>query len=157
MTDMAKLLELTQSGDPSAALRSMIEEGSIPDSRRQVLQMLLSQQTTLDASEEALIDAAPDAQTARSDNREITAFAQQIEAQQSLLHDLADAIGACGECFGVDEDCEHCGGQGAPGAFAPDPEAFAFFVRPALEKMSLRRARRAAGSSNTQLISKGVR
>lgn len=45
---------------------------------------------------------------------------------------LAGAVGACPECWGEDQDCALCEGDGAPGAFLPEQESFEEFVRPVL-------------------------
>lgn len=47
---------------------------------------------------------------------------------------LAAALGAC-ECWGEDEDCEICRGEGRPGWTLPDRRLFLRFVKPALRAM----------------------
>lgn len=45
---------------------------------------------------------------------------------------IAAALGAC-RCWGEQPDCEHCGGEGAPGWMLPDPDAFREYVQPAID------------------------
>ena len=49
---------------------------------------------------------------------------------------LAEALGAC-YCWGEDPRCRRCRGRGAPGAMAPNPEAFAALIMPALAAAGL--------------------
>jgi hypothetical protein len=44
---------------------------------------------------------------------------------------LASALAACG-CWGLNPRCSRCGGEGRPGTFELDPEAFAELVVPFL-------------------------
>jgi hypothetical protein len=44
---------------------------------------------------------------------------------------VAGALGAC-ECWGMNLQCERCGGRGTAGAFEPVPEAFETLVVPLL-------------------------
>ena len=48
---------------------------------------------------------------------------------------LANALGACPNCWGEALDCRMCAGAGSAGAFPPDPELFAAVVRPVLRKV----------------------
>ena len=53
---------------------------------------------------------------------------------------LAAALGACPDCWGEFRACQTCRGQGRPGCFAPDKEAFNEYVLPVLERLGLIRA-----------------
>ena len=53
---------------------------------------------------------------------------------------LADALGSCA-CWGMDDDCEVCAGQGSPGWRIPDECNFTEYVRPALATIARHRAR----------------
>ena len=46
---------------------------------------------------------------------------------------FAGAVGAC-ECWGDDPDCEKCRGQGKPGSFAIQEQAFQYYIDPVLKK-----------------------
>ena len=131
MTDIAQLVEMSRTGDPQAFLRAALEKDDLPEGRKQLLEMLLTVQ----------VEPADSEREIPADARAV-APSDQVEVQRSLLESLADAIGACPACFGADTECAHCAGDGAPGAFPPDREAFAFFVRPALRRMQGQAARR---------------
>lgn len=78
---------------------------------------------------------------------------RKVVRENVLLTDhaemLACALGACPNCWGTIPDCEDCGGIGHPGAFNPDPDMFARFVRPVIDRMAVaalgRGARRGPG------------
>ncbi|MDO5703896.1 MAG: hypothetical protein Q4G49_02335 [Paracoccus sp. (in: a-proteobacteria)] len=65
---------------------------------------------------------------------------RRVMRENTLLTDhaemLACALGACPNCWGSIPDCEECGGAGRPGAFNPDPDMFARFVQPVIDRMT---------------------
>lgn len=62
---------------------------------------------------------------------------------------LAAALGAC-TCFGHDDECEECAGEGTPGWAMPRQEEFAEYVRPALARIrNARTTNRPIASQNT--------
>ena len=126
MADLAQLLEMSRGSDPAALLRAALDSDSISPARRPLIEMMLATQQ----SAEILIEDDDDPDEGR--------LVEQLRAQQAILSDLAGAIGACPACFGADEDCDDCGGAGSPGAFMPRRDAFEFFVRPAIERVSRR-------------------
>lgn len=44
---------------------------------------------------------------------------------------FSSAVGAC-ECWGEDPECEKCGGEGLPGHFKVNEEAFNTYIKPCL-------------------------
>jgi hypothetical protein len=56
-------------------------------------------------------------------------------------------LGACELCWGDDQTCPSCGGNGAPGRAAVDEELFARYVRPAV--LSLKHTNPAPRASAT--------
>ncbi len=60
----------------------------------------------------------------------------ELEDEQELTEDLAEALGACPECFGEDDMCTYCKGEGLPGFFVPDFTQYNRFVAPANKKFS---------------------
>ena len=56
---------------------------------------------------------------------------------------LARALGACSTCWGTDQSCELCHGDGLPGYGPPDEDLFHEFVAPAIRKMRATRGPRA--------------
>ncbi len=47
---------------------------------------------------------------------------------------FSSAVGAC-ECWGEDNNCEHCHGNGNPGYFQVDESAFQQYVMPCMEQV----------------------
>lgn len=71
---------------------------------------------------------------------------------------LARAVGACPECWGEDQGCETCGGDGGPGAFMPDRRRFGTVVLPALNAVrAVQRDRKARRTPVPQPSSEGVK
>ena len=52
------------------------------------------------------------------------------------LDELADATGACPQCWGEDPGCRHCRGRGKPGYSLPDRELFEKYVKPVIIRIS---------------------
>ena len=78
--------------------------------------------------------------------RELRTLAKRMYTELESLRErndaLAAALGACHLCFGTDPLCEECGGRGAPGSLAPDPDAFHDYIVPALRRVqTIRRER----------------
>lgn len=48
---------------------------------------------------------------------------------------LAAALGACRYCWGGDDECSACSGEGTPGSSDPDPTLFKQFVLPAVKRV----------------------
>ena len=65
---------------------------------------------------------------------------RRLMRENTLLTDHAEmmacALGACPNCWGTIPDCEDCDGHGKPGAYNPDPECFAHFVQPVIDRMT---------------------
>jgi hypothetical protein len=68
--------------------------------------------------------------------REAAMLDTELGRTAHLLGRIAEALGACGRCLGEDEACELCGGAGAPGSEAPDPDGFAELVAPAVHRLA---------------------
>ena len=54
--------------------------------------------------------------------RRLRATEQALSLQLDRVERLAEILGAC-TCFGLDEGCPDCAGEGAPGAFESDDPA----------------------------------
>jgi hypothetical protein len=57
----------------------------------------------------------------------ITLLSQRLES-------LARALGACSECWGEYELCEHCSGTGSPGALPVDAALYSQLIEPAVQR-----------------------
>jgi hypothetical protein len=64
-------------------------------------------------------------------HEENKALLEQVNALSERNAVLAAAVGAC-TCWGEDETCEECSGEGRPGTFLPDKAYFTEFVLPVI-------------------------
>ena len=74
----------------------------------------------------------------RNINKNLFRQYQQLEenyqALMAHLDQLAEALGACPECWGEDIHCGHCAGRGKPGYYRPDQHYFEHYVKPVINK-----------------------
>ncbi|MFV0645740.1 MAG: hypothetical protein ACK5NN_14820 [Sphingomonadaceae bacterium] len=106
---MAMLVQMMQQQQAAFAAPEMAPEVDVTDDRDALIVELGER---LDSTEERL--------------QRMTRIARNLHTaqQQSLerLGDLAAALGACGLCWGEDDQCPACRGQGQPGMIRPDME-----------------------------------
>ena len=57
-----------------------------------------------------------------------------LTADRMALY-IAQALGACPQCWGLDQRCPACAGQGGPGSSQPDADRLLNLVRPALRRL----------------------
>jgi len=57
---------------------------------------------------------------------------QELNFLDGISEELAAALGACSSCWGQEDDCEYCRGNGIPGFYPPEKKAFNEWVSPAL-------------------------
>lgn len=130
--------------DPGGMVQALLANGEISDSKKQILQMLMAQQQP---AEELPGEDLPPPTHQGAGASELNILVQQaarrIDELEDLTTSLAEALGACTLCFGSDQFCQECGGNGGPGHFAPERRAFEFFVLPVINRM--KRARKKAG------------
>src|SRR5205823_3296661 len=62
----------------------------------------------------------------------------EVQALRSRNDMLADALGACHLCWGEDQTCVYCAGQGRIGAFLIDPKVFEDVIGPATQQVMQR-------------------
>lgn len=100
-------------------------------------------ENTIDVPEEAFkIEKEPDSIAASEPTKKqllktIRILKFRLKAEIKLNHCLADALGACPECFGECEDCDYCSGDGAPGYEVPDYDLFTEYVVPAIRNFNM--------------------
>lgn len=72
-------------------------------------------------------------------NKSLLQQYQRLEGNYKLLIEqldqLAEAVGACPQCWGDNLNCDYCRGNGKPGYFQPNRLYFDTYVRPALLKL----------------------
>ena len=119
-------------GDAIARMRGMLmtrlQERPPDDPLRTMFDNILQKGSTRPNSPAP--DIAPDA---ISQMRQILRAARdKLLVLQARSNVLAQALGACAECWGTNPSCEQCGGGGRPGWTQPDPTGFAVWVQPAI-------------------------
>lgn len=142
---------LEQGANPQASLQQMLSDNP----RAQAIFHLLNAQNQGDEQQEHheetqqklirqnkhLIKMLKKAQ------HEIKRLGQEIQQLEGgfqffleINDNLAAATGACSECWGLIETCQACQGDGAPGAFVPDMEAFNHFILPAIKVLKQKKS-----------------
>lgn len=93
-----------------------------------------------DVIEQDAVDVMPEdpPRDPRRLRRKLRLLAGELRTAQTIGDTLAAALGACYLCWGEDHECEHCDGAGVPGWSMPDPELFATYIAPAMERLSQR-------------------
>jgi len=66
----------------------------------------------------------------------VNSLREELEEELEFSQTMAEAIGACPECFGDDELCHYCDGQGVPGYFVPDFIQYNRFISTANKKFT---------------------
>jgi hypothetical protein len=62
---------------------------------------------------------------------QVDSMFEELTILRRRNEDLALALGACPACWGEDNQCRYCRGQGVPGFSRPDTAAFLHYVVPA--------------------------
>jgi hypothetical protein len=76
----------------------------------------------------------PDIDTQRL-RRKIYFLQNELDEALEMIDILAEAIGACPDCFGGKDDCPECHGHGMAGWCKPDPKLFSHFIAPAIRRI----------------------
>ena len=90
-------------------------------------------------------DAAPTTPTSTTVVSSYDADAHERLREHNLV--VAAALGAC-ECWGLEDECPQCFGDGRSGWLPPDHQLFDEYVRPAFDRT---RAARATHTVNTSI------
>lgn len=123
-------------------LQGLLAAEQLDPRTRMIAQLLMSRRA------EEQDDDAPPARSAPTDRerrmaRKLKVMRAEIERLRDLQEALADALGACPDCFGDDADCRECAGHGVPGSAEPDRELFQRVVVPAMRRADAARHREA--------------
>jgi hypothetical protein len=68
----------------------------------------------------------------------IRALQLQVLAANARVDHVAEALGACPECWGTSASCARCGGRGKPGYAYPMKDQLLSLIGPALAVLGLR-------------------
>lgn len=115
-------------------LETLFGDG-IDDRTRTLLTLLSSQEEANDEEEthaDDLLNTRTSERAARGRllQRQYREMAAELDELRFRNGALAEALGACPNCWGETPECSECGGQGSPGSFPVDPELFAAVVEP---------------------------
>lgn len=133
-------------GDPMSLLMSQLTNNN-PQAAMMI--RMMEERERNRAAEQAEEEQAAAAEAAAERERDFNELRETVEracSELDVLRErndiLADALGACAQCFGADPLCETCHGRGAPGGRAPDPAGFRNFILPAVRRARAIDARR---------------
>ncbi len=131
--DIQELMKLMNS-DPSQ------------EERMKMLAQMMAQQRDATQQEQTADRHTPeDYEKLRQQVQQLSGYTKRLRQANKVLMEnidilisrndqLADALGACRDCFGEDPHCKTCRGLGKPGYFEVDPRLFAIYVQPCLAK-----------------------
>lgn len=71
----------------------------------------------------------------KQNNTEKAKLIDKMEGTKRLNYLLAEALGSCPECWGQDQECANCLGNGISGWHKINKRLFNVYVLPALEKL----------------------
>jgi hypothetical protein len=157
MSSMSNVLQMMSGGMPggmsAASLTDQLNEISRRDSRLAPFVQCLQQRLAAKAN---IIEAEPvesdpvepqTAQIAETSNHslrdeKIRNLTRRMYAELQMLRTrnemLAEALGACSQCWGDDRECDYCGGEGRVGSYLISARVFEQVVGPALDQIRRR-------------------
>lgn len=129
---LLQMLGNSNQTSPGALLNLLQSQESLSP-RAQMLLQIMSQQQQADDDEDDVIDIEAGASEQRT-HRKIRELQTELDEAREMIDVLAEAIGACPDCFGGDDDCPVCHGHGTAGWQLPERELFAHFIVPAIRR-----------------------
>lgn len=157
MSSMSNVLQMMSGGMPggmsAASLTDQLNEISRRDPRLAPIVQCLQQRLAARAN---IIEAEPvesepaepeTAQIAEPSNHrlrdeKLKNLTRRMYAELQMLRTrngmLAEALGACSQCWGDDRECDYCGGEGRIGSYLISARVFEQVVGPALEQIRRR-------------------
>ena len=134
-----QVMNALKSGGGIAALRPLLAESALSPEQRDVIEFLELLEGVDDSPAPATDVDAP-AHQQHSGMVELQALRDEVTDLREVNDAAAAALGACRVCWGGDEFCPVCAGQGRPGANLPDLRLYNELVRPAVERMTAARS-----------------
>lgn len=120
MTNLTGLLEQIGNSDPQL------------QQKLQLISTLMNNNNSASENEEEL-----DQRRRIRARKKLQRLYREYEILKERNEDLAAALGACPHCWGENSRCKICHGEGSPGYFTVDEEAFTEYVMPVLEQLGL--------------------
>lgn len=147
---------------PSPDSAAMYEDLGLPPKLQALMQLMASTAAADTAPRKTADEEQPIEMVRRDALDRIAEEVEELREVNAVLaahcEYLARAVGACPVCWGEDQGCETCHGDGGPGAFLPDRRRFGAVVLPALEAVrAISRDRRARRAPVPEASSEGVK
>lgn len=117
-----------------ATFTSSSAEGT-PDGRMAALMQMMAERSQ--TQETAADDHQLIAEELERRRRQVHMLTARLKAAMSAVAYVGEAIGACTQCWGTDQNCAICAGQGKPGAYEPDEPALRSLVEAPLARLGL--------------------
>jgi hypothetical protein len=132
-----QVMEALRSGGGIAALRPLLEETSSLSPEQRGIFELFEFLGELEDSPASEVDV--NELTEQQNAAELEALRDEVTDLREVNDATAAALGACRVCWGGDELCPVCAGNGRPGANLPDRRFYNELVGPAVERMTAAR------------------
>ena len=131
-----RLGELARNDPRMAPLVQQLQERLA--AKNNVVEAAVEDTNTEEPEEQAILEPARDS----SRMEELRNLAKRMFAELQTLRVrngmLAEALGACSQCWGENPACEYCGGDGCTGSYLISPKMFEKVVGPALKQVRQR-------------------
>jgi hypothetical protein len=127
----------------SPELQAVIDQANLRPEQAAIFKLLMALQGAPGAAGAQVVDVEPEparAPVSGTSLRRLRHLKRELADLREVNDTVAAALGACRVCWGGDEECHECEGDGRPGSRRPDPVMFDRLVVPAV-----RRARTARG------------
>lgn len=124
-------------------LKSVLSNAGLGGEEAALVEMMIS--SSGDSDGNADIDDPDDTDVLEGNYHEILAhddamdeeLYEELESLRCVNDTLADALGACGVCWGGNDNCPECEGYGIAGSEPPDPRLFKRLIAPAFKRVQL--------------------
>ena len=137
-----------------AAIHPLIEQMGSQNPKMQMLAKLLKEQQAVQSqstkpASKKLVEIIKKKEKLvrklKARNHQLMGYMEYLIERNDLL---ASAVGACPDCWGDDESCNACGGQGRPGAMNVHRDAFNYYIKPSL-RPKIKKTRTEPSTSET--------
>ncbi|BFM10677.1 hypothetical protein R50072_08300 [Simiduia litorea] len=131
------LIELARTPAGSQLVHGLGAQLNLPPALLAVFDHWLGSTASGDVSDAEFNESEPEDEQA-----DVDALEQELSELRNINENLAAALGACAECWGADDACPECEGQGGAGSGRPDPDLYNALVAPAVVRVNANRVRR---------------
>jgi hypothetical protein len=132
-----ELIARLEAGDETDPFAALLAEAEAHDPRMRLVRAIVERRRRAAHAEAG--DGEPPAQVGLDPARlgqAVSDACAELTQLRVRSQRLASALGACPACWGQDERCRTCGGDGRPGAVSPDVALFRELVAPAVARLA---------------------